>query len=81
MAGCGAGCAVCGGNTPACVDVGGGTMGCGCNADSQCGLAQSMDLARRRLQELSAVSSDLKAIAHAAADRSPLYSAHGAIVA
>lgn len=33
----------------------------------QCGLAQSMDLARKRLQELAAVSSDLKAIAHAAA--------------
>jgi hypothetical protein len=33
----------------------------------QCGLAKSMDLARARLQELSAVSSDLKAIAHAAA--------------
>lgn len=32
----------------------------------QCGLASSMDLARKRLQELAAVSSDLKAIAHAA---------------
>jgi hypothetical protein len=32
----------------------------------QCGLAASMDLARKRLQELAAVSSDLKAIAHAA---------------
>ena len=32
----------------------------------QCGLARSMDLARKRLQELAAVSSDLKAIAHAA---------------
>lgn len=32
----------------------------------QCGLAKSMDLARKRLQELAAVSSDLKAIAHAA---------------
>ena len=32
----------------------------------QCGLMASMDLARRRLQELAAVSSDLKAIAHAA---------------
>src|SRR4029079_1758525 len=30
----------------------------------QCGLAASMDLARKRLQELAAVSSDLKAIAH-----------------
>lgn len=30
-----------------------------------CGLASSMDLARARLQELAAVSSDLKAIAHA----------------
>src|SRR5262249_14467746 len=30
----------------------------------ECGLAASMDAARRRLQELSAVSSDLKAIAH-----------------
>jgi Family of unknown function (DUF5682) len=37
---------------------------------SQCGLAKSMDLARQRLQELSAVSSDLKAIAHAAAQLS-----------
>jgi hypothetical protein len=36
----------------------------------QCGLAKSMDLARARLQELSAVSSDLKAIAHAAAQLS-----------
>lgn len=36
----------------------------------QCGLARSMDLARARLQELSAVSSDLKAIAHAAAQLS-----------
>jgi hypothetical protein len=36
----------------------------------QCGLAASMDLARRRLQELSAVSSDLKAIAHAASQLS-----------
>lgn len=32
----------------------------------QCGLSASMDLARKRLQELSAVSSDLAAIAHAA---------------
>jgi hypothetical protein len=32
----------------------------------QCGLMQSMDLARRRLQELAAGSSDFKAIAHAA---------------
>lgn len=32
----------------------------------QCGLSASMDLARKRLQELSAVSSDLVAIAHAA---------------
>jgi hypothetical protein len=32
----------------------------------QCGLAKSMDQARKRLQELSAVSSDLAAIAHAA---------------
>ncbi|MBN9522850.1 hypothetical protein J0H58_30765 [bacterium] len=32
-----------------------------------CGLAKSMDLARKRLQELAAVSSDLAAIAHAAA--------------
>lgn len=32
----------------------------------QCGLAASMDLARKRLQELAAVSSDLAAIAHAA---------------
>jgi hypothetical protein len=32
----------------------------------QCGLHSSMDLARRRLQELAAVSSDLKAVAHAA---------------
>ncbi len=31
-----------------------------------CGLASSMDLARRRLQELSAVSADLKALAAAA---------------
>ncbi len=31
----------------------------------QCGLMTSMDLARRRLQELSATSSDLKVIAHA----------------
>jgi Family of unknown function (DUF5682) len=31
----------------------------------QCGLMTSMDLARRRLQELAAVSADLKAIAHA----------------
>jgi hypothetical protein len=31
----------------------------------QCGLQASMDLARRRLQELATVSSDLKAIAHA----------------
>lgn len=31
----------------------------------QCGLAKSMDLARSRLQELAAVSSDLRAIAHA----------------
>lgn len=31
----------------------------------QCGLTASMDLARRRLQELAAVSSDFKAIAHA----------------
>ncbi|HEY1380937.1 MAG TPA: DUF5682 family protein, partial [Gemmataceae bacterium] len=36
----------------------------------QCGLAASMDLARSRLQELAAVSSDLKAIAHAAAQLS-----------
>ena len=36
----------------------------------QCGLAKSMDLARARLQELAAVSSDLKAIAHAAAQLS-----------
>ncbi|MFO0808580.1 MAG: DUF5682 family protein [Gemmataceae bacterium] len=36
----------------------------------QCGLAQSMDLARARLQELAAVSSDLKAIARAAAQLS-----------
>ena len=36
----------------------------------QCGLAKSMDLARKRLQELAAVSSDLKAIAHAAAQLS-----------
>ena len=36
----------------------------------QCGLAKSMDLARSRLQELAAVSSDLKAIAHAAAQLS-----------
>ncbi len=32
----------------------------------QCGMARSMDLARKRLQELAAVSSDLAAIAHAA---------------
>jgi hypothetical protein len=32
----------------------------------QCGMAASMDAARKRLQELAAVSSDLKAIAHAA---------------
>ncbi len=32
----------------------------------QCGLAASMDMARQRLQELVAVSSDLAAIAHAA---------------
>ncbi|MCZ2342938.1 MAG: DUF5682 family protein [Bacteroidales bacterium] len=32
----------------------------------QCGLGASMDAARKRLQELAAVSSDLKAIAHAA---------------
>ncbi|HEY3789952.1 MAG TPA: DUF5682 family protein, partial [Urbifossiella sp.] len=32
----------------------------------QCGLSASMDLARKRLQELSAASSDLAAIAHAA---------------
>lgn len=32
----------------------------------QCGLARSMDQARKRLQELAAVSSDLRAIAHAA---------------
>ena len=32
----------------------------------QCGMATSMDAARRRLQELAAVSSDLRAIAHAA---------------
>ncbi len=32
----------------------------------QCGLAASMDMARKRLQELAAVSSDLAAIAHAA---------------
>jgi hypothetical protein len=32
----------------------------------QCGLMASMDLARQRLQELAAVSSELKAIAHAA---------------
>jgi hypothetical protein len=32
----------------------------------QCGLMTSMDLARQRLQELAAVSSELKAIAHAA---------------
>jgi Family of unknown function (DUF5682) len=31
----------------------------------QCGLMGSMDLARRRLQELAAVSTELKAIAHA----------------
>jgi hypothetical protein len=31
----------------------------------QCGLMTSMDLARRRLQELTAVSTELKAIAHA----------------
>ena len=31
----------------------------------QCGLMRSMDLARRRLQELAAISTDLKAIAHA----------------
>jgi hypothetical protein len=36
----------------------------------QCGLAKSMDLARKRLQELAAVSSDFKAIAHAAAQLS-----------
>lgn len=36
----------------------------------QCGLAKSMDLARARLQELAAVSSDLKAIAHAASQLS-----------
>jgi hypothetical protein len=36
----------------------------------RCGLAASMDLARGRLQELAAVSSDLKAIAHAAAQLS-----------
>jgi hypothetical protein len=36
----------------------------------QCGLAASMDMARARLQELAAVSSDLKAIAHAAAQLS-----------
>jgi hypothetical protein len=35
------------------------------NAACQCGLMSSMDLARGRLQELAAVSSDLKAIAHA----------------
>ncbi|MBY0514319.1 MAG: hypothetical protein K2P78_10455 [Gemmataceae bacterium] len=35
-----------------------------------CGLAASMDLARRRLQELAAVSSDLRAVAHAAAQLS-----------
>jgi hypothetical protein len=32
----------------------------------QCGLAKSMDQARKRLQELAAASSDLRAIAHAA---------------
>jgi len=32
----------------------------------QCGLMTSMDLARRRLQELAAASTDVKAIAHAA---------------
>ncbi len=32
----------------------------------QCGLGKSMDMARKRLQELAAVSSELKAIAHAA---------------
>jgi hypothetical protein len=32
----------------------------------QCGLMSSMDLARRRLQELAAVSSEFKVIAHAA---------------
>lgn len=32
----------------------------------QCGLGSTMDMARKRLQELAAVSSDLKAIAHAA---------------
>lgn len=32
----------------------------------QCGLAASTDMARKRLQELAAVSSDLKALAHAA---------------
>ena len=42
----------------------------------QCGLAASMDLARRRLQELAAVSSDLKAIAHAA-DRLSLVVRYG----
>ena len=36
----------------------------------QCELVASMDLARGRLQELAAVSSDLKAIAHAAAQLS-----------
>jgi hypothetical protein len=36
----------------------------------QCGLAASMDLARARLQELAAASSDLKAIAHAASQLS-----------
>lgn len=36
----------------------------------QCGMARSMDLARKRLQELAAVSSDLKAIAHAASQLS-----------
>ena len=36
------------------------------NDACQCGLMKSMELARRRLQELAAVSSELKAIAHAA---------------
>lgn len=32
----------------------------------QCGLGKSMDMARKRLQELAAVSTELKAVAHAA---------------
>jgi hypothetical protein len=45
------------------IDVAAAVVGDAC----QCGLAASMDLARQRLQALAAVSTDLKAIAHAAA--------------